>query len=191
MGLIVCRQKVTRMDHVTFRELHGEVFLEVSKNNSYRLMSQIELPEAITLSSCSDNSRPAPGADAMVGISMVTALVGGQSLGATFEQTKDTSPSSSVICGKQSLLARPESFHNELHHHPEKALKLWIAWLSLALDSLAERNPTVCPENRGLLTWPHVREESYRAVCAPGVSRALGSCSHACSRPVQTIHTGE
>lgn len=48
---------------MAFRELHGEVFLEVSKNNSYRLMSQTELPEAVTLSSCSDNGRAATGAD--------------------------------------------------------------------------------------------------------------------------------
>lgn len=42
---------------MTFGELRSEVFLEVSKNNSYRRMSQTKLPEAIMLSSCSDNSR--------------------------------------------------------------------------------------------------------------------------------------
>ena len=58
MGLIEHRQ-VTRIGHVTFGELCSEVFLEVSKNNSYRLMSQTKLPEAIMLSSCSANSMPA------------------------------------------------------------------------------------------------------------------------------------
>lgn len=119
----------------------------------------------------------------MVGISMVTTLVGGQFLLATFEQTKDIPPSSSVICGKWSLLARPETFQKERPHHVGKAFKLRIAQLSLALESLAKRNPTVCPMNRGLLTWPPVREESYRAACTPGVSRALGSCNYVHSRP--------
>lgn len=115
------------------------------------------------------------GLTTMVGISMVTTLVGGQSLVATLKQTKDTLPSSSVICGKWFLLSRPETFQNELPHHPGKAFKLWIALLSLTLDSLAKRNPTVCPMNRSLLTWLYVREESYRAACSPRSLQGTGT----------------